>query len=50
MSAAASRVLVTGGSGYIAGVLIRQLLANGWQVNTAMSGVRRWWLSTSANQ
>jgi dihydroflavonol-4-reductase len=35
------RVLVTGGSGYIAGVLIRQLLANGWQVNTTVRDLRR---------
>lgn len=30
------RILVTGGSGYIAGVLIRQLLAAGWAVNTTV--------------
>jgi dihydroflavonol-4-reductase len=30
------RVLVTGGSGYIAGFLIRRLLADGWQVNTTV--------------
>jgi dihydroflavonol-4-reductase len=35
------RVLVTGGSGYIAGVLIRRLLANGWQVNTTVRDLRR---------
>ncbi|WP_457388650.1 NAD-dependent epimerase/dehydratase family protein [Roseateles sp. P5_E1] len=35
------RVLVTGGSGYIAGVLIRQLLANGWQVHTTVRDLRR---------
>jgi dihydroflavonol-4-reductase len=29
-------VLVTGGSGYIAGFLIRQLLAEGWQVRTTV--------------
>lgn len=33
---AAHRILVTGGTGYIAGVLIRQLLAAGWQVNTTV--------------
>ena len=33
---ATPRVLVTGGSGYIAGVLIRQLLAAGWQVHTTL--------------
>ena len=36
-----ARVLVTGGSGYIAGVLIRQLLANGWQVNTTVRDLKR---------
>lgn len=35
------RVLVTGGSGYIAGVLIRQLLAAGWQVNTTVRDLKR---------
>jgi dihydroflavonol-4-reductase len=35
------RVLVTGGSGYIAGVLIRQLLAAGWQVNTTVRDLAR---------
>ncbi|MFT7776113.1 NAD-dependent epimerase/dehydratase family protein [Roseateles sp.] len=30
------RVLVTGGSGFIAGVLIRRLLAAGWQVHTTV--------------
>ena len=35
------RVLVTGGSGYIAGVLIRQLLAAGWQVNTTVRDLGR---------
>jgi len=30
------RVLVTGGSGYIAGFLIRQLLAGGWHVQTTV--------------
>ncbi len=30
------RILVTGGTGYIAGVLIRQLLAQGWQVHTTL--------------
>jgi dihydroflavonol-4-reductase len=38
---AAPRVLVTGGSGYIAGVLIRQLLAAGWQVNTTVRDLAR---------
>ncbi|RZL35589.1 MAG: NAD-dependent epimerase/dehydratase family protein [Rubrivivax sp.] len=35
------RILVTGGSGYIAGVLIRQLLAAGWQVNTTLRDLAR---------
>ena len=35
------RVLVTGGSGYIAGVLIRQLLASGWQVHTTVRDLQR---------
>lgn len=35
------RVLVTGGSGYIAGVLVRQLLAQGWQVNTTVRDLKR---------
>ena len=35
------RILVTGGSGYIAGVLIRQLLAAGWQVHTTVRGLAR---------
>jgi dihydroflavonol-4-reductase len=37
----APRILVTGGSGYIAGVLIRQLLAAGWQVNTTLRELAR---------
>lgn len=36
-----SRVLVTGGTGYIAGVLIRQLLAAGWQVHTTVRDLAR---------
>ncbi len=36
-----SRILVTGGTGYIAGVLIRQLLAAGWQVNTTVRDLAR---------
>jgi dihydroflavonol-4-reductase len=32
----ADRVLVTGGSGYIAGFLIRQLVAEGWTVHTTV--------------
>lgn len=41
MSQAHPRILVTGGSGYIAGVLIRQLLAAGWQVNTTLRDLQR---------
>jgi dihydroflavonol-4-reductase len=36
-----SRILVTGGTGYIAGVLIRQLLADGWQVHTTLRDLGR---------
>jgi dihydroflavonol-4-reductase len=35
------RILVTGGTGYIAGVLIRQLLAAGWQVHTTVRDLAR---------
>ena len=38
---AAPRILVTGGTGYIAGVLIRQLLATGWQVHTTVRDLAR---------
>ncbi|WP_353203911.1 NAD-dependent epimerase/dehydratase family protein [Sphingomonas sp.] len=34
-------VLVTGGSGYIAGFLIRQLVAEGWHVNTTVRALAR---------
>jgi len=34
-------VLVTGGSGYIAGFVIRQLLAGGWTVNTTVRDLAR---------
>lgn len=34
-------VLVTGGSGYIAGFLIRQLIANDWTVNTTVRSLKR---------
>jgi nucleoside-diphosphate-sugar epimerase len=37
----AGNVLVTGGSGYIAGFLIRQLIANGWTVNTTVRSLKR---------
>lgn len=37
----AGTALVTGGSGYIAGFLIRQLIANGWTVNTTVRSLRR---------
>ncbi|MCY4753147.1 NAD-dependent epimerase/dehydratase family protein [Pelomonas aquatica] len=40
-SAPSPRILVTGGSGYVAGVLIRQLLAGGWQVNTSVRDLAR---------
>ena len=35
------RVLVTGGSGYIAGFLIRQLLETGWEVHTTIRDLKR---------
>lgn len=41
MTTSPSRILVSGGSGYIAGVLIRQLLAAGWQVNTTVRDLAR---------
>ena len=34
-------VLVTGGSGYIAGFIIRQLVAEGWTVNTTIRTLKR---------
>lgn len=34
-------VLVTGGSGYIAGFLIRQLIAEGWTVRTTIRNLAR---------
>lgn len=37
----AGKVLVTGGSGYIAGYLIRQLIAEGWTVNTTVRSLAR---------
>jgi dihydroflavonol-4-reductase len=37
----AGTALVTGGSGYIAGFLIRQLIANGWAVNTTVRSLKR---------
>ncbi|SKB55954.1 NAD-dependent epimerase/dehydratase family protein [Sphingopyxis flava] len=37
----AGTVLVTGGSGYIAGFLIRQLIENGWQVRTTVRSLAR---------
>jgi len=36
-----STVLVTGGSGYIAGFLIRQLVAEGWMVHTTVRSLAR---------
>ena len=42
MTAMASRiVLVSGGSGYIAGFLIRQLVAEGWTVHTTVRSLAR---------
>lgn len=37
----AGQVLVTGGSGYIAGFLIKQLVSEGWTVNTTVRSLRR---------
>ena len=37
----AGTALVTGGSGYIAGFLIRQLIANGWTVHTTVRSLKR---------
>jgi dihydroflavonol-4-reductase len=37
----AGTVLVTGGSGYIAGFLIRQLIAEGWHVKTTVRALAR---------
>ncbi len=37
----AGKVLVTGGSGYIAGFIIRQLVAEGWMVNTTIRNLAR---------
>lgn len=37
----AKQILVTGGSGYIAGYLIRQLVAGGWSVNTTIRSLAR---------
>lgn len=36
-----ARVLVTGGSGYIAGFTIRQLVEAGWDVNTTIRSLTR---------
>ena len=35
------RVLVTGGSGYIAGFIIRQLIAEEWEVNATIRSLSR---------
>lgn len=35
------KVLVTGGSGYIAGFIIKQLIAKGWEVNTTIRNLKR---------
>ena len=37
----AGTALVTGGSGYIAGFLIRQLIENGWSVTTTVRSLKR---------
>ena len=37
----AGKVLVTGGSGYIAGFIIKQLIAEGWEVNTTIRNLKR---------
>lgn len=37
----AGQIFVSGGSGYIAGFLIRQLVAQGWQVNTSIRNLAR---------
>lgn len=37
----AGTALVTGGSGYIAGFLIRQLIDNGWSVHTTVRSLKR---------
>lgn len=37
----AGTVLVTGGSGYIAGFIIRQLVAEGWTVHTTIRNLKR---------
>lgn len=51
----ADQVLVTGGSGYIAGFVIKQLVADGWQVNTTIRNLAResevrGWLGVPAGQ
>lgn len=35
-----AQVLVSGGSGCVAGLLIRQLMAEGWRVHTAARNLR----------
>lgn len=37
----AKRALVTGGSGYIAGFVIRQLIAEGWEVHATIRSLKR---------
>lgn len=37
----AGKVFVSGGSGYIAGFLVRQLIAEGWEVNTTIRNLAR---------
>jgi len=37
----ADRIFVSGGSGYLAGFLIRQLIANGWEVHTSVRSLAK---------
>ena len=41
MTDAANTVLVSGGSGYIAGFLIRQLVTEGWMVHTTVRSLAK---------
>lgn len=55
MASADKRILVTGGSGYIAGFLIRQLIENGWQVHSSIRNLAReqevrGWLNVPADR
>lgn len=51
----AGKIFVSGGSGYIAGFLIRQLIAEGWHVNTSIRNLARepevrGWLNVDDNK